>query len=198
MHERSGILLLVSGPSGSGKTTLCERLATTGEAYYAISATTRRPRPSEVDGEDYFFLGMDEFKSKITDGDFIEYAEVHENFYGTLKSEVVDKINKGLDVVMDIDVQGADLVRACNDPLIQNALVDLFVTPSSEEELRNRLVGRQTDSEDVIATRMQNSLDEMQQSSKYSYLLVSADKETDFAKFNALLIAERLNQSRIK
>lgn len=141
---------------------------------------------------------MDEFKSKITDGDFIEYAEVHENFYGTLKSEVVDKINKGLDVVMDIDVQGADLVRACNDPLIQNALVDLFVTPSSEEELRNRLVGRQTDSEDVIATRMQNSLDEMQQSSKYSYLLVSADKETDFAKFNALLIAERLNQSRIK
>jgi len=198
MQQRSGILLLVSGPSGSGKTTLCERIASEGEAYYAISCTTRAPRPGEVNGEDYFFLSVDEFKSRIEQGDFLEHAEVHGNFYGTLKSEVLGYLRKGTDVVMDIDVQGAENVRSCDDAEIQTALVDLFVMPPSEEELRARLTGRGTDSDQIIATRMRNSLEEMTHWNKYSSLLVSADKESDYARFKSLLVAERMRISRLR
>ena len=197
MHKRQGILLLVSGPSGSGKTTLCERLQSNGEAYYAISCTTRAPRPGETHGKDYFFLSKEEFLQQVQDGAFIEHAEVHGNFYGTPKSEIIEKLLNGQDVVMDIDVQGAASVRSCDDATIQQSLVDLFITPPSEEELRNRLVSRQTDSEEIIATRMKNSLEEMKESDKYTYLIVSADRETDYNKFSSLLFSERLRQSRL-
>lgn len=196
MLNRTGILLLVSGPSGSGKTTLCERLQSEKEAYYAISCTTRNPRPGETDGKDYFFLSKETFQKKISTSDFLEYAEVHGNFYGTPKSEIIEKLKQGIDVVMDIDVQGADLVRACEDKVIQESLVDLFVMPANEEELRKRLVGRNTDSEEVIATRMRNSLLEMTYRDKYTYLLVSSDRDTDYKKFLSLVQAERLRQSR--
>jgi len=191
------MLLLVSGPSGSGKTTLCRRSADEGLSNYAVSCTTRSPRDGEVNGEDYFFLSVEEFKQKIATQAFIEYAEVHGNFYGTLKSEVISNIQQGKDVVMDIDVQGAHLIRICDDPLIQQALVELFVMPPSKEELRKRLTGRGTDSDEIIDRRMKNSLEEMEQWHKYTYCLVSADKETDYAKFKALLISEGLRVSRI-
>lgn len=197
MNKRTGILLLVSGPSGSGKTTMCRRAANEGQASYAISCTTRAPRAGEQNGVDYFFLSVDEFKSKIAEGEFIEYAEVHGNFYGTLKSEVTAHLLKGTDVVMDIDVQGADLVRSCDDATVQTALTDLFVMPASEDELFKRLTGRGTDSEEVIATRMKNALEEMQYWDKYTYCMLSADMETDYARFKALLEAERLRVSRI-
>ena len=197
MSKRTGILLLVSGPSGSGKTTMCRRVAREGEASYAISCTTRQPREGEVSGVDYFFLSIEEFKTKISEGEFIEHAEVHGNFYGTLKSEVATHLLNGVDVVMDIDVQGAESVRCCEDPVIQLALTDLFVMPPSEEELRNRLTGRGTDSDDVIATRMRNALEEMKYWDKYSYCMLSADMETDYARFKALLESERLRVSRI-
>lgn len=196
MSTRAGILLLVSGPSGSGKTTLCERLEKAGEAYYAVSATTRAPRPGETDREDYFFLSQEEFRQKITEDAFIEHAEVHGNFYGTLKSEILSKLSEGRDVVMDIDVQGADLVRACQDSTIKSALVDLFITVPNETELRSRLTGRQTDSEEVITKRMNNSLEEMTYKGKYTYLLISSDRETDYRRFFSLLEAERMRQLR--
>lgn len=194
--NRLGILLLVSGPSGSGKTTLCRRAADAGLASYAISCTTRAPRPSEVHGNDYFFLSIDEFKVKINNGDLLEYAEVHGNFYGTLRSEVFIHIEAGKDVVMDIDVQGADQIRDCDDPIIQQALVELFVMPASEEELRARLTVRGTDSDDIIETRMRNSLEEMQHWDKYTYCLISSDKESDYQKFQAVLTAESLRVNR--
>lgn len=196
MSTRTGILLLVSGPSGSGKTTLCERLEKAGEAYYAVSATTRQPRTGESDGDDYFFLSKEEFQQKVTAGAFIEHAEVHGNFYGTLKSEIISKLTEGVDVVMDIDVQGADLVRECEDPTIQSSLVDLFITVPNEAELRSRLTGRQTDSDEVIAKRMENSLEEMTHLTKYTYLLASSDRETDYRRFFSLLEAERMRQGR--
>ncbi|MFT5906802.1 MAG: guanylate kinase [Cryomorphaceae bacterium] len=195
---RLGMLLLVSGPSGSGKTTLCRRAADTGLASYATSCTTRAPRAGETHGTDYFFLSTDEFKQKISDHDLLEYAEVHGNFYGTLKSEVFTHIEAGRDVVMDIDVQGAEQIRICSDPLIQQALVELFVMPESEAELRARLTGRGTDSDDIIETRMRNSLEEMQHWNKYTYRILSSDRETDYQKFQAILSAERLSVSRIK
>jgi guanylate kinase len=194
---RLGMLLLVSGPSGSGKTTLCRRAADANLANYATSCTTRSPRPGETHGTDYFFLTTEEFKQKINNDELLEYAEVHGNFYGTLKSEVFAHIQAGKDVVMDIDVQGADQIRNCPDPLIQQALVELFVMPESEAELLKRLTGRGTDSQEIIDTRMKNSLEEMQQWDKYTYCLLSTDRETDYQKFQSILTTESLRVSRL-
>ena len=150
MSTRTGVLLLVSGPSGSGKTTLCRRLARDGEAHYSTSCTTREAREGEVNARDYYFISREKFEAEAGVGHFIEHAEVHGNLYGTLKSEVIEFLQRGDDVVIDIDVQGADQVRACEDPLVNASLVDLFVMPASEEDLRERLANRATDTEDVI------------------------------------------------
>ncbi|MGC6426697.1 MAG: guanylate kinase [Akkermansiaceae bacterium] len=197
MIPRTGILLLVSGPSGSGKTTLCRRLAGEDEAHYSISCTTRPPRSGEVNGQDYHFLDRADFAEKIAAGEFLEHAEVHGNHYGTLKSEVLGYLAEGQDVVMDIDVQGADLVRACDDSGIKTALVDLFVMPPSEEELRARLTGRGTDADEVIALRMKNSLAEMAHWPNYTYRLLSSTREEDYLNFKSLVFAERLKTSRL-
>ena len=192
------MLLVVSGPSGSGKTTLCRRLADAGEARYSISCTTRQPRPGEVDGRDYHFLSREEFERRLAAGDFLEHAEVHGNLYGSLKSEALSRLGEGTDVVMDIDVQGAEQVRNCEDPEIQRALVELFVMPPNGEELRARLTGRGTDSEETIALRMANALDEMRHWNEYTYVLHSSTREQDYARFLALVTAERLRVSRIR
>ena len=176
MSARTGMLLVVSGPSGSGKTTLCRRLADSGEVRYSISCTTRPPRPGEVNGTDYHFLTRAEFEIRLAAGDFLEHAEVHGNLYGSLKSEVLERIATGHDVVMDIDVQGADQVRNCADPEIRRAFVDLFVMPPGEVELLTRLSGRGTDSAEVISLRMTNALEEMRHWRKYTYLLVSSTR----------------------
>ena len=191
------MLLVVSGPSGSGETTLCRRLADAGEARYSISCTTRQPRPGEVDGRDYHFLSREEFEHRLAAGDFLEHAEVHGNLYGSLKSEALSRLGEGTDVVMDIDVQGAGQVRNCEDPEIQRALVELFVMPPSGEELRARLTGRGTDSEETIALRMANALDEMRHWNEYTYVLHSSTREQDYARFLALVTAERLRVSRM-
>ncbi|MGB1131251.1 MAG: guanylate kinase [Haloferula sp.] len=193
--NRTGILYLVSGPSGSGKSTLCHRLKGEGEAEFSVSCTTRKPREGEQHGVDYYFLSTDEFREKIAAGEFLEHAEVHENYYGTLRSEVLDRLASGKDVVMDIDVQGADQVRACDDPAIQRALVDLFVMPPDERELEARLTGRGTDSDEVIALRLKNAIEEMAHWPKYRYRLISATREEDYSRFKALLVAERLRVS---
>ena len=195
---RSGILFLVSGPSGSGKSTLCRRLSAEGEAEFSVSCTTRRPRDGEVDGEDYHFLTRDEFERRIRNSEFLEYAEVHGNFYGTLRSEVTDRIAGGGDVVMDIDVQGAAKVRAIGDWAIRRALVDLFVMPPDEAELETRLRGRGTEDEETIRLRLRNAIEEMAHWPDYTYRLISGDREEDYARFKSLLLAERLRISRIK
>lgn len=196
-NKRTGILLLVSGPSGSGKTTLCRRLADEKEVAYSTSCTTRPAREGESNGHDYHFLTREKFCQRVDAGDFLEHAEVHGNFYGTLKSEVLERLADGTDVVMDIDVQGADQVRDCPDPAIQSSLVDLFVMPATEDELLKRLTGRGTDSEEVIALRMKNALGEIKYWPKYNYRLLSGTHEEDYAKFKSLIIAERLNVSRL-
>ena len=197
MSARTGILLVVSGPSGSGKTTLCRRLAESGEVHYSISCTTRPPRPGEENGRDYHFLSKEDFFHRLEAGDFLEHAVVHGNLYGSLKSEVLSYLQAGTDVVMDIDVQGAEQVRNCPDPDIQHAFTDLFVMPPSEEELHERLSGRGTDSAEIIALRMTNALEEMRHWRNYAYRLLSSDREEDYAKFQALVTAERLRVSRI-
>jgi guanylate kinase len=197
MSARTGMLLVVSGPSGSGKTTLCRRLADAGEVRYSISCTTRPPRPGELDGRDYHFMDRPEFEARLQAGEFLEHALVHGNSYGSLKSEVVAHLEAGTDVVMDIDVQGAAQVRQIPDPVIRRAVVDLFVMPSGEQELRVRLSGRGTDAEDVIALRMANALDEMSHWREYTYLLVSSTREEDYTRFLSLVTAERMRASRL-
>jgi len=189
---RLGVLYLVSGPSGSGKTTLCRRLAGEKLASYARSCTTRPMRDGEKDGVDYFFLSKEDFAAKVAAGEFLEHAEVHGNFYGTLLSEVVGHLQKGTDVVLDIDVQGAAQVRTCDDAEIKASLVDLFVAPPTTEELLARLSGRGTDSQEVIDLRMKNALEEIAHKVHYRYHLDSGTHDEDYERFRSLLIGSRL------
>ena len=196
--KRRGLLCVVSGPSGSGKTTLCRRFSEEdSEAVYAVSATTRAPRGEEKDGVDYFFLGREEFEQRATRGEFLEYAEVHGKFYGTLKSEVLAHIEAGRDVLMDIDVQGAELVRKQDDPRIKEALVDIFILPPSDDELIRRLNFRGTETEEQLALRLQNAHEEMRHWSQYQYTVVSRDKEADFALFSSIIAGERCRSARL-
>ncbi len=197
-NSRLGILYLVSGPSGSGKTTLCRRAADAGIAQYAVSATTREPREGEVNGIAYHFLSIDEFKEKVDAKEFIEYANVHGNYYGTLKSEVITHLEAGRDIVMDIDVQGASYIRKVENDLLQTCIVDLFVMPDSEDELESRLRNRMSDSEEVIKLRLENSIEEMARWNEYTYLLISGNKDDDYEAFRNILLSERKKVSRIQ
>ena len=183
-----GSLLIVSGPSGSGKTTLCRRAENDGLTAYSISCTTRQPRPGEQDGVDYHFLTPEVFAAKVAAGEFLEHATVHGNSYGTLKSDIIDLLQAGKNVVMDIDVQGAASIRACDDAIIHRAYADVYIhVPSAELEARLR--GRQTDAEEVIQLRLRNAAAEDARQGEYQYALVSADRESDYARFTALLSA---------
>ncbi|MDB6137791.1 MAG: guanylate kinase, partial [Verrucomicrobiaceae bacterium] len=159
---RFGVLMVVSGPSGTGKTTLCRRLCDAGEAIFSISCTTRAARPGEVDGKDYFFLSEEDFVRRIGNDEFFEHAQVHGRRYGTLKSFVTDNLQRGVDVMMDIDVQGAQQVRACLDEIVQRCLVQVFVLPPSAQELHDRLFGRGTESQEAVDLRMTNAIAEME------------------------------------
>lgn len=183
-----GTLLIVSGPSGSGKTTLCRRAEKAGLTSYSISCTTRPPRPGEEDGKDYHFLTPEVFATKVAAGEFLEHATVHGNSYGTLRADIVNLLQMGKNVVMDIDVQGAASIRDCEDAVIRRAYADVYIhVPAAELEARLR--GRETDSEEVIQLRLRNAAMEDARQGEYLYSLVSADKESDYARFTALLTA---------
>ncbi len=181
-----GTLLIVSGPSGSGKTTLCRRAEAAELTAYSISCTTRDPRPGEQDGVDYHFLSPETFADKVQAGEFLEYATVHGNSYGTLKADIVNLLKAGKNVVMDIDVQGAASIRSCQDETIRKAYADVYIHVPADE-LEKRLRGRQTDAEDVIQLRLRNAAMEDARQHEYQFALVSADKESDYARFTALL-----------
>ncbi len=189
-----GTLLIVSGPSGSGKTTLCRRAEAAGLTGYSISCTTRAPRPGEQQDVDYHFLTREDFDAKVAAGEFLEHATVHGNSYGTLKSDIVESLLAGRNIVMDIDVQGAASIRACNDPIIRRAYADVYIhIPAAELEARLR--GRQTDSEEVIQLRLHNAAMEDARRGEYQYELISADREHDYNCFTTLLSALAMRTS---
>ena len=196
--SRSGLLVVVSGPSGSGKTTLCRRMAEDRECVYSLSCTTRPPREGEVDGVDYQFLDTEEFVDRATRGEFLEHAVVHGNHYGSLRSAVLDHLAAGTDVIMDIDVQGAALVRACEDPEIHQALVDVFILPPDMKELLHRLQGRGTESDAEVALRMRNALDEISHWSEYTFTILSGTQKDDRGQLRAILRSERQRTLRIR
>ncbi len=197
--QRRGLLCVVSGPSGSGKTTLCRRFSDEDKgATYAISATTRDPRAGEENGIDYYFMTREEFETKATKGEFLEYAEVHGNLYGTLKSEVIRHIDAGRDVLMDLDVQGAALIREQGDTRIREAFVDVFILLPSDDELLKRLGVRGTESQEQVDLRLQNAHEEIRHWKDYRYTIISEDKETDFATFSSIINGERRRSTRLK
>ncbi len=191
MADSPGILLVVSGPSGAGKTTLCRRLGEEDpKVVHSISCTTRAPREGEVDGESYFFLTVEEFQSKADKGEFLEHAVVHGNHYGTLLGWVRERLESGIDVVMDIDVQGAAQIREHPDPFIASRRADLFIF-LSEEELMERLKERGSESEEQLAVRLKNAREELAQWPHYQYVIPSRTKDEDYARFRAIVEGER-------
>ncbi len=153
---------MVSAPSGAGKTTLVERIRQTPNLFYSVSCTTRAPRPGEIDGQDYRFLSDPDFRERIAKGDFLEHAHVHGDHYGTLREPVVTNLKRGKDVLIDIDTQGAAVIRNCGDPVILDALADVFIMPPDLEELRKRLLKRGTETIEQIDSRLTTASREME------------------------------------
>jgi guanylate kinase len=195
--KRLGILFVISAPSGAGKSTICSSLRQTPDTVYAVSCTTRAPRAGEINGEDYHFMESPEFERRIAAGDFLEYARVHEHYYGTLRQTIVDHLRDGIDVLVDIDVQGAEAIRGSKDPFIRDSLVDIFIMPPNLEELRHRLVKRGTENTDQIEFRLKAAASEMKCWREYRYTIISGSMEEDLQKFRAITRAERYLSRRI-
>ncbi|MBQ6846872.1 MAG: guanylate kinase [Oscillospiraceae bacterium] len=167
--KKKGLLIVVSGPSGVGKGTICkEYLSQYENCALSVSATTRSPREGEVDGVNYFFISHEEFRKKIDAGGFLEHAVFCDNYYGTPKDAVMEKLEEGKNVILEIEVQGALQVRSHYPEA-----VFVFVIPPSMEELESRLRGRGTESEDVIAKRLERAKAEFKYIDKYNYILVN-------------------------
>lgn len=198
MTTRRGNLFVISAPSGSGKTTLVRRLLDAlADVRFSISFTTRSIRGTERDGVDYYFISDQEFRSKIEDGEFLEWAEVHGNLYGTSKTETERVRAGGEDILLDVDVQGAAQVRKA-----QPDAVTLFVMPPSFTVLEERLRGRRQDSAEVIAGRLNEARHEIHHYKDYDYVLINESVERTSDLFKAIVLAERtrphLLQDRIR
>ncbi len=190
--KKKGLLLVVSGPSGVGKGTICkEYLSKYDDCALSVSATTRAPRDGEVDGVSYFFLSHEEFRKKIDAGGFLEHAVFCDNYYGTPKDAVMKQLDEGKNVILEIEVQGALQVRSHYPEA-----VFIFVIPPSTDELEARLRGRGTETEDVIAKRLERSKAEFKYIDKYNYVLVNDTIDAAVARLNSIIEAEKCIMAR--
>jgi guanylate kinase len=196
--SRRGILFVISAPSGAGKTTLVEALRKTANLFYSISCTTRAPRSGEINGEHYQFLSDADFHARLEAGDFLERAQVHGDYYGTLRKPVVANLKNGVDVLIDIDTQGAATIRNCDDPIIREALADVFIMPPDLDELRRRLRKRGTETEEQINRRLETAVREMELWRDYRYTIVSGSVEEDLQKFRDIMAAESYLSRRLR
>lgn len=186
-------LFVISAPSGAGKTTILKKvMATVPGLGFSVSHTTRPPRPNEQPGVDYHFVGRDEFVAMREDGAFIEWAEVHTNLYGTSRQAVLEKLATGVDVFLDIDVQGARQIKAAGDL----PAVFLFVAPPSWQELEKRLSGRGTESAETVGVRLANARKEMAEAQWYDFLIVNDQLSEAEAMLRAIILAERCRNRR--
>lgn len=187
MKKQRGQLIILSGPSGAGKGTVCQAAtAHNPNLKISISATTRAPRGAERDGVEYFFLDKADFEKKIEENAFLEYAKVHDHYYGTPKAHVLQMLDEGTDVILEIDVQGAAQIK---EKLGFGVLI--FIAPPSIQVLKERLVNRKTDSDAQIQLRMKNALTELQQAEHYDYVIVNDTVDQAVADLEAIIQAER-------
>lgn len=187
-NRHSGKLFIVSGPSGAGKGTICKRLieeSDPGRIELSVSMTTRKARVGEEEGRSYYFVSRERFLKEVKNDGFIEYAEVYENYYGTLKEKVLDKLSQGVDIVLEIDIQGAMKVKEAYPEG-----VFIFILPPSMSILRKRLTGRGTDSLKTIDMRLAHTLDELSYIEEYDYVVVNGELEEAVSRVKAIVVAE--------
>jgi guanylate kinase len=190
---RRGLLLILSSPSGAGKSTLSRMLMDWDrDMRFSVSATTRAPRPGEVDGREYYFRSREEFESMVKSGEMLEHAEVFGNLYGSPRGPVLAAMEAGRDTVFDIDWQGGQQIKQA----MRDDVVSIFILPPSIAELDRRLRSRGQDSDEVIAGRMAKSRDEISHWAEYDYVLVNEDLGHTFDRLKAILTAERLRRDR--
>lgn len=200
MKPKEGLLILLSSPSGGGKTTLCNRLMEADpNVVRSVSCTTRPPRGNETEGHDYYFLAREDFENRITRGEFLEHAQVHGHYYGTLRKTVEELLAAGRDALLNIDVQGAAIVckLAKADPRLRRALVSVFLMPPSLQLLEQRLQKRGTDDNATIARRLSEAQREMAHWREYDYVIVTGPIEDDYRQMRAIVDAERCRSARL-
>ena len=194
MLNRKGLLLVVSGPSGAGKGTICKALLNKNDQIkLSVSATTRKPRNGEVHGVNYFFIEKEEFTKMIENGEFLEYAQIYDNFYGTPKAAIIECLEKGQDVILEIEIQGARQIKE-----VYPEGVFIFVLPPSLEELKSRIVGRGTETQEEIEKRFSCAFEEINQIVNYDYFIVNEDIEKSVSDVEAIICAEKNKVTRYK
>ena len=192
MSSNRGNLYVVSGPSGAGKGTICKALLEKRkDVVMSVSATSRAPRPGEEEGVHYFFLGGEEFEERIRSGQMLEHAKFCGNYYGTPKAFVEEKLAAGIDVILEIEVQGAMKVRDAHPEGVY-----IFVLPPSMQELRARLIGRGTEAQEVVEERLKTAAWEFGHIQKYTYILLNDDIDKAVERFSAIMDAERCRVER--
>ncbi|MDD4718816.1 MAG: guanylate kinase [Bacilli bacterium] len=194
-NKNKGIFIVISGPSGAGKGTICKELMkVSNNLWLSVSMTTREPRVGETNGVEYFFVSKEEFRKNIEDGNLLEYAVIHSgHYYGTPKASINKYLNEGIDVILEIDINGALQIKENN----KEALF-IFILPPSMKELKNRLITRGTESEDKIIERFKRGYQEINEITKYNYVVVNDDLDKAVDKVKAIIMAERCRVDRIE
>ncbi|MEX2381819.1 MAG: guanylate kinase [Opitutales bacterium] len=195
------LLIAISGPAGSGKTTLCEGMTDKySRVQRVVTCTTRPPRKGEKNGVDYHFFSKDSFEDAVRRNAFIEYAKVHDRYYGTLMESITGPLQAGRDLILSIDVQGAASLRAeaAANPVLAASLVTVFVMPENLDAIRARLAGRGTDDTAEIEKRMETAAEEIRGWSEYDYCLISRAKEEDFRRIESIWLSEKMRVPRLR
>ena len=191
--EKDGVMIILSSPSGAGKTTLVKMLSEVDNYEVSISHTTRQPRPSEVHNKDYFFIDENEFNRLIKNEEFLEYAKVFNNFYGTTRTPVIEKLNKKRNVLFDIDWQGADQIK---NKRLDYKLITFFILPPSKEELFDRLSNRDMKDKLIVEERMKQFERDVLHWINYDYVVINDNLQKCLSKIKSLIDAEKTNGSK--
>jgi len=191
LENKKGLLIVLSGPSGVGKGTICQKLVEYFNAWYSVSATTREKRDGEIEGKNYFYITKEVFEQKIKDNEFLEYATYNNNYYGTLKTKIDEKLNNKINVFIEVEVNGAKNIKS----IYQDSIL-IYILPPSLEELEERLRGRNTEDETTIQNRMNITKEELKQIDIYDYVVVNDNLEKTIEKVKNIIESEKCKVSR--